>query len=95
MYYPVELDKNIVNLCEARGLRQEKLAEREGVCTTGMRQIEHDCANITRDVLERLAEALEVPVWVLYALQAEPETIGSELYEIQELLRVSGEVVLA
>ena len=94
MYYPVELGKNIVTLREAQGLSQEELAERADICTTWMREIEHDCANVARDIVERIAKALDVPVWMLYALQAEPETVRDELDRVQKLLRPAKEAVL-
>lgn len=95
MQYSVEIGKNIVILRKARGLSQEQLAEKAGIGTTWMRAIEHDCANVTRDIIERLAEALEVSVWILYELQLEPDAVWTELHEIRALLGLGGEAVLA
>lgn len=86
MYYSVEIGKNIVALRKARGLSREQLAERADICVTWMRDIEHDCANVTRDIVERIAKALDVPVWILYGLRLEPDTVWTELREIQTLL---------
>lgn len=85
MYYPVEIGKNIVTLRKARGLSQEQLAERADICVTWLREIEHDCANVARDIVERIAKALDVPVWILYGLRLEPDTVWTELCEIQTL----------
>ena len=79
---------------KARGLSQEKLAELAGICVTWMRKIEHDCANLTWDVIDRLAKALDVPVWMIYGLQLEPNAVWDELTQVQVLLRPAGEAVL-
>ncbi len=95
MYYSVELGKNIVILRKAKGLSQEKLAELAEISVTWMRHIEHDCANVTWDIVEDLAKALDVPVWVLYALQIEPDSVWNELRKVQASLRPVKEAVLA
>lgn len=94
MYYTVGLGKNIVSLRKVRGLSREKLVELAKISVTWMRHIEHNRANVTWDIVEYLANALDVPVWVLFALQAGPDAIGDELHEIQALLRPAKEAVL-
>ena len=91
----VELGKNIVILRGVRRLSQEELAGLADISVGWLRDIEHDCANATRDVVERIAQALGVLVWVLYALQSEPDSVRDELNEIQALLKPSRKAVLA
>ena len=83
MYYMVKIGENIKILRNAAGFSQEKLAEHAGICAAWLREIEHDCANVTRDVLERLAKALNVPVWVFYTLKLDPEVVQSKLKAVQ------------
>lgn len=94
MYYTVEIGRNIRILRKAKGFTQEKLAEDADICVTWLREIEQGCANVTRDVLEGLAKAMVVPVWMFYALEKDPEAIQSELQEVQTLLASVGEAAL-
>ena len=95
MNYSVEIGKNIKTLRKARGLSQEQLAEKAGIGITWMRKIEQDCANVTRDIIERLARALNVSVLVLYGLQMDPDAVWNELHEVQAMLGRGGKAVLA
>ena len=58
---------NIRALRTARGLSQERLAVDAGVARSWVSQIELRKSNITLDVLDKLAGALEVPVGALLA----------------------------
>lgn len=94
MYYTVEIGRNIRILRKAKGMTQEKLAEDADICVTWLREIEHGCANVTRDVLESLAKAMDVLVWILYTLKLEADTVWKELEEVQTLLTSEGEEAL-
>jgi transcriptional regulator with XRE-family HTH domain len=61
---------NLRLLRTARGLSQERLAVDAGVARGWLSQIELEKGNVTLDLLDRLAIALEVPAG---ALLAEPE----------------------
>ena len=94
MYYSVDFSKNIKTLRKARGLSQAKLAEEADISETWVREIEQGCANATGDIANRIAKALDVPVWAFYTLQLEPETVWTELHEIQTLVGLGGKAVL-
>ncbi len=94
MHNSVEIGKNILTLRKTKSLSQEKLAERADISVTWLRATEHDCANVTMDVLDRLAKALDVPVWVLYVLQLDPDFVRNVLQEIQALIRSARKAVL-
>lgn len=94
MYYTVEIGENIKILRKVKGITQEKLAEDADICVTWLREIEHGCANVTRDVLERLAKAMDVPVWIFFVLKLEPDAVWNELEEVQALLASEGEEAL-
>lgn len=94
MYYTVEIGRNIRILRKAKGFTQEKLAEDADICVTWLREIEQGCANVTRDVLERLAKTMAVPVWMFYTLEKDPDTIRNELQEVQTLLASMEEAAL-
>ncbi len=94
MHNSVEIGKNILILRKTKSLSQEKLAEMADISVTWLRATEHDCANVTRDVLDRLAEALGVSAWALYALQSDPDTVRNELQAIQALIRSARKAAL-
>ncbi len=58
---------NLRLLRTARGLSQERLAVDAGVARGWISQIELQKSNVTLDLLDRLAKALEVPVGDLLA----------------------------
>lgn len=45
--------------------------------------------------MDRLAKALDVPVWMLHVLQFDPAIVGREMHEVQVLLGFDREAVLA
>jgi transcriptional regulator with XRE-family HTH domain len=59
---------NLRLLRTARGLSQERLAVDAGVARGWISQIELQKSNVSLDLLDRLAKALEVPVGDLLAL---------------------------
>ena len=95
MYYSVDFSENIKTLRKARGLSQQKLAEKADISETWVREIEHGCANVTRDIVDRIAKALDVSVLVLYGLQMDPDAVWNEQHEIQAMLGRGGKAVLA
>ncbi len=61
----VEIGKTIVKLRKSRRITQEQLAEAANVSVSYLRDIEHDCANPTINILEDIAAALGMPLFVL------------------------------
>ena len=61
----VEIGKTIVKLRKSRRITQEHLAEAANVSVSYLRDIEHDCANPTINILEDIAAALGMPLFVL------------------------------
>lgn len=61
----VEIGKTIVKLRKSRKITQERLAEAANVSVSYLRDIEHDCANPTISILEDIAAALEMPLFML------------------------------
>ena len=61
----VEIGKTIVKLRKSRRITQEQLAEAANVSVSYLRDIEHDCANPTINILEDIADALGMPLFVL------------------------------
>ncbi len=56
----VEIGKTIVKLRKSRRITQEQLAEAANVSVSYLRDIEHDCANPTINILEDIADALQI-----------------------------------
>ncbi len=61
----VEIGKTIVKLRKSRKITQERLAEAANVSVSYLRDIKHDCANPTISILEDIAAALEMPLFML------------------------------
>ena len=55
-----ETGKNIKEIREAKGLSQEKAAEKANISRNRWQEIEYGCKNITIETLRRMAEALGV-----------------------------------
>ena len=55
-----ETGRNIKEIREAKGLSQEKAAEKANISRTRWQEIEYGCKNITIETLRRMAEALGV-----------------------------------
>ena len=56
----VEIGKTIVKLRKSRRITQEQLADAANVSVSYLRDIEHDCANPTINILEDIADALQI-----------------------------------
>lgn len=82
----VEIGQNIVALRKAERLSQEQLALRAGMSVSFLRHIEHGRANPSLESLERLAEVLDVDVWVFMLLQKDDKSILSILDELRHTL---------
>lgn len=65
--------QNLRNIRTARGLTQEQLAEKADVNQATISKIEKGSANVTLDMIQRLASALDVS--------------PAELFELDELQR--------
>ena len=65
---PFQVGKNILLLRKAKGLSQKKLAEMALVSPAHLRDIEHDCANVSIALLERIANSLEISLPALGSL---------------------------
>lgn len=59
------LAMNIIRLRREKGWSQEDLAFAAGLHRTFVAHVERQVRNISLDNIERLAIALQVPVWVL------------------------------
>lgn len=57
--------ENLRQLREDRGLTQEELAEKANLHRTYVGSVERGERNVTIDSMQRLADALDVPVWSL------------------------------
>lgn len=67
----------IVLLRKRRAYTQRRLALAANVSPARLRDIEHGCANVTVEILERIADALNISLFALGALTLpEPEILG-------------------
>jgi len=60
------IGKRIQELRKARGLSQEKIAEKADISSTYLSRIECGRENPTLDMLIKLADALEVEIWEMF-----------------------------
>jgi len=60
------IGKRIQELRKARGLSQEKIAEKADISSTYLSRIECGRENPTLDMLIKLANALEVEMWEMF-----------------------------
>ncbi|WWT39574.1 XRE family transcriptional regulator [Microcystis phage Mae-JY02] len=67
---------NVANIRNTRNLNQSQLAELAGVAQPHISRLENDNEGVTLGVIFRVAEALNVPVWELFA---EPRTATERL----------------
>lgn len=58
---------NVANIRNARNLKQGQLAEIAGVAQPHISRLENGVEGVTLGVVYRVAEALNVPVWELFA----------------------------
>jgi len=73
------LARNIKENRRKSGFSQEKLAEKAGISTPFVAMIEVSRKFPTPDVLDRIAGALNVKTWQLFAVQPSPEDAMEQL----------------
>lgn len=80
----------IVQLREARGWSQETLAAEAGVSVKSVSRLENGRLDARRSTVEKLANALEVPVGDITPAQVPPLGLGAE--PLDQLDRIEGKV---
>ena len=83
-----QIGSNIVLLRKKRRLTQRQLAQMAGVSPARLRDIERGCANTTVLLLERIAEALGVPLLALSVLTVSEEDIWAAVHSGQTAARM-------
>ena len=73
------LAKNIKENRRKNGLSQDKLAEKAGISTPFVAMIEVSRKFPTPDVLDRIAGALNIKTWQLFAVPPSPEDAMEQL----------------
>jgi len=73
------LARNIKENRRKCGFSQEKLAEKAGISTPFVAMIEVSRKFPTPDVLDRIAGALNIKTWQLFAVQPSPEDAMEQL----------------
>ena len=73
------LARNIKENRRKNGLSQEKLAEKAGISTPFIAMIEVSRKFPTPDVLDRIAGALNIKTWQLFAVPPTPEDVMEQL----------------
>ena len=81
----VHLGSNIVWLRKQRKMTQKELAKLSHISQAWLREIEHDCANATITPLRRIAAALDVSLFTLYALTVPLEDILNMVHAARKL----------
>ena len=71
----LQVGKNILLLRKKRGITQKELAYMSHVSAARLRDIEHDCANVSILVLERIAKSLGVSLFCLGTLSMSEKEI--------------------
>jgi len=80
------LGKRIQSVREKRGLTQEALEERTGINTKYISAIECGHKNVTIMTLEKIAKGLDIELYELILLSAEPGTEKAAKKTIESLL---------
>lgn len=89
MLYSVEIGKNIVDLRRRRGFSQEQLALESEVSVSYLRDIEHGRANPSLDVLEAIANTLDVPLPILLIFSLQEVEIYAMMHQSKEKKKVA------
>jgi len=94
------LARNIKENRRKHGLSQEKLAEKAGISTPFVAMIEVSRKFPTPDVLDKIAGALDIKTWQLFAVPPNPEDAIERLYQmatknIEQVVRDAVEKALA
>jgi len=75
------LARNIKENRRKHGLSQERLAEKAGISTPFVAMIEVSRKFPTPDVLDKIAGALNIKTWQLFAVPPSPEDVTERLYQ--------------
>lgn len=70
MLYSYEIGKNIVLIRKTKHITQKQLADRAGISSSYLREMEHGRANSSPNMLERIADALNTHPLLLLLLSA-------------------------
>ena len=89
------LARNIKENRRKNGLSQEKLAEKAGISTPFVAMIEISRKFPTPEVLDKIAGALNIKTWELFAVPPTPEDEMERLHKdiIKEIRQVTVEVL--
>ena len=89
------LAMNIKEYRRKNGLSQEKLAEKAGISTPFIAMIEISRKFPTPDVLDRIAGALNIKTWQLFAVTPAPEDAMERLHQsiVKDIEQVVAEAV--
>ncbi|MCL2194098.1 MAG: helix-turn-helix transcriptional regulator [Treponema sp.] len=89
------LARNIKENRRKNGLSQEKLAERAGISTPFVAMIEVSRQFPTPDVLDKIAGALNIKTWQLFAVLPTPEDVMERLHMsiVKDIEQVVSEAV--
>ncbi|MDR2768741.1 MAG: helix-turn-helix transcriptional regulator [Treponema sp.] len=89
------LARNIKENRRKNGFSQEKLAEKAGISTPFVAMIEVSRKFPTPEVLERIAGALNIKTWQLFAVPPSPEEAMERLHQsiIRDIDQVVAEAV--
>jgi transcriptional regulator with XRE-family HTH domain len=89
------LARNIKESRRKCGFSQEKLAERAGISTPFVAMIEVSRKFPTPDVLDRIARALNIKTYELFAVPPSPEEAMERLHEaiVKDIDRVVAEAI--
>jgi transcriptional regulator with XRE-family HTH domain len=91
----VILARNIKENRRKNGFSQEKLAEKAGISTPFVAMIEVSRKFPTPEVLDRIAEALNIKTWQLFAVPPSPEEAMERLHQsiVSDVNQVIAEAV--
>lgn len=70
MLYSYEIGKNIVLIRKTKHITQKQLADRAGISSSYLREVEHGRVNSSLNMLEHIADALNVHPLLLLLLSA-------------------------
>jgi len=89
------LARNIKEYRRQNNLSQEKLAEKAGISTPFVAMIEVSRKFPTPDMLDRIAGALNVKTWQLFAVTPTPENAMERLHQsiVKDIEKVVAEAV--
>ena len=80
------IGRSIVFLRKQQGYSQRRLALAAKVSIARLRDIEHGCANVTIEVLERIADALNVSLFALGALTLPEAEVLNMVHKAKDIV---------